>query len=178
MKKMSACGLTVMLLLTLMLSACQSWYPKAVGLQSAQWQAQSYHRQDQLEIQWKNKSFSFLLYQQQQGQSLTMLALSLTGQPLFQLSFDGKHVQVQQRIDALKLLPFEFLVRDILFATYPNFSTLHSADVQQRQQGDINIIQIHQQDVLQIRRHHTVIDVENRQVPYRMFFSPVRDLQE
>jgi hypothetical protein len=50
--------------------------PKAQGLATPEWAAQNYQRQDQIEVQWKSQSFSFLLYQQQRGQSLDMLALS------------------------------------------------------------------------------------------------------
>lgn len=34
-----------------------------------------------------------------------MVALSLTGQQLFKLQFDGHRVHVEQRIDQMRLLP-------------------------------------------------------------------------
>ncbi|WP_353051767.1 DUF3261 domain-containing protein [Pseudomonas aeruginosa] len=73
-----------------------------------------------LEVQWKQQSFSFLLYQQQKGAVLDVVALSLTGQQLFKLQFDGHRVHVEQRIDqnAVYCL-LRFVVRDLLFATYP-----------------------------------------------------------
>ncbi len=42
-----------------------------------------------------------------------MVALSLTGRQLFKLQFDGHRVHVEQRIDQMRLLPFEFVVRDL-----------------------------------------------------------------
>ena len=107
----------------LLCSACQSWIPKAQGLATPQWAAQNYQRQDQIEVQWKSQSFSFLLYQQQRGQSLDMLALSLTGQQLFKLSFDGQQVDVEQRLEQRNLLPFDYVVRAILYATSPNVAS-------------------------------------------------------
>lgn len=56
-----------------------------------------------------------------------MVALSLTGQQLFKLQFDGHRVHVEQRIDQMRLLPFEFVVRDLLFATYPQFFAFRAA---------------------------------------------------
>ena len=177
------------------LTACQLLIPKAQGLQTTSWQAQSYARQDLVEVQWKEHGFSFLLYQQQQGSQLEMVALSLTGQPLFQLVFDGQQVKVQQRIDQMKLLPFDFVVRDILFATYPEFVKMQGENVQiqqqilsknlpeqQNDQADHGIatqtILIQQQKVLSIRHLQDHIELDNVQVPYQMVFSEVPDTLE
>lgn len=177
------------------LTACQLLIPKAQGLQTTSWQAQSYARQDLVEVQWKEHGFSFLLYQQQQGSQLEMVALSLTGQPLFQLIFDGQQVKVQQRIDQMKLLPFDFVVRDILFATYPEFMKMQGENVQiqqqilsknlpeqQNDQADHGIatqtILIQQQKVLSIRHLQDHIELDNVQVPYQMVFSEVPDTLE
>lgn len=177
------------------LTACQLLIPKAQGLQTTSWQAQSYARQDLVEVQWKEHGFSFLLYQQQQGSQLEMVALSLTGQPLFQLIFDGQQVKVQQRIDQMKLLPFDFVVRDILFATYPEFVKMQGENVQiqqqilsknlpeqQNDQADHGIatqtILIQQQKVLSIRHLQDHIELDNVQVPYQMVFSEVPDTLE
>ena len=160
----------------LLCSACQSWIPKAQGLATPQWAAQNYQRQDQIEVQWKSQSFSFLLYQQQRGQSLDMLALSLTGQQLFKLSFDGQKVHVEQRIEPMKLLPFDYVVRDILYATYPNFAGLHAAQNAVVQKHDT--IYMQQQPVLKIQQNQEVIELDNLQVPYQMVISTVNNTLE
>ena len=160
----------------LLCSACQSWIPKAQGLATPQWAAQNYQRQDQIEVQWKTQSFSFLLYQQQRGQSLDMLALSLTGQQLFKLSFDGQKVHVEQRIEPMKLLPFDYVVRDILYATYPNFAGLHAAQNAVVQKHDT--IYMQQQPVLKIQQNQEVIELDNLQVPYQMVISTVNNTLE
>ena len=162
------------------LSACQSFTPKAQGLTSSQWLAQDYQRQDQVEVQWKERSFSFLLYQQQQGQELELVALTLTGQQLFEIKFDGKNVNVEQRIESMKLLPFDFVVRDILFATYPKFSELSPENVTvevDRNSNTQNIL-IQQQKVLKIQNFTDHIELDNLQVPYKMIFSQVEDSLE
>ena len=160
----------------LLCSACQSWIPKAQGLATLEWAAQNYQRQDQIEVQWKTQSFSFLLYQQQRGQSLDMLALSLTGQQLFKLSFDGQKVDVEQRIEPMKLLPFDYVVRDILYATYPNFAALHAAQNAVVQKADT--IYIQQQPVLKIQGNEGAIELDNLQVPYQMVISTVSNTLE
>lgn len=171
------------LLMVMPLSACQQLLPKAQGLATTQWTAQQYQRQDQVEVQWKEHGFSFLLYQQQQGQNLDFLALSLTGQQLFKLHFDGKKVTVEQRIDAMKLLPFDFVVRDILFATYPNFIQHPPEQVQvvktvNADQVKVQEIEIQKQKVLSIRHSATQIELDNVQVPYQMVFSEVPNTLE
>lgn len=160
----------------LLCSACQSWIPKAQGLATPQWGAQNYQRQDQIEVQWKTQSFSFLLYQQQRGQSLDMLALSLTGQQLFKLSFDGQKVHVEQRIEPMRLLPFDYVVRDILYATYPNFAALHAAQNAVVQKDDT--IYMQQQPVLKIQQNEGAIELDNLQVPYQMVISAVSNTLE
>ena len=160
---------------TLCLSACQHVVPPAQGLITPAWQAKNYQRQDQIEVQWKNQGLSFLLYQQQRGQTLEMLALTLTGQPLFQLTFDGNTVNVQQRIDPMKHLPFDYLVRDILYATYPDFMQLHHKQVMLKQVDDINQVYIKGKAVLNIQQQNGVIELNNIQVPYQMNISPVSD---
>ena len=160
----------------LLCSACQSWIPKAQGLATPEWAAQNYQRQDQIEVQWKSQSFSFLLYQQQRGQSLDMLALSLTGQQLFKLSFDGQKVDVEQRIDPMKRLPFDYVVRDILYATYPNFAGLHAAQNAIVQKADT--IYMQQQPVLKIQQNEGAIELDNLQVPYQMVISAVNNTLE
>ena len=161
--KLKLCLKTVSWVLAsaLLCSACQSWIPKAQGLATPQWAAQS---------------FSFLLYQQQRGQSLDMLALSLTGQQLFKLSFDGQKVDVEQRIDQMKRLPFDYVVRDILYATYPNFAGLHAAQNAIVQKADT--IYMQQQPVLKIQQNEGAIELDNLQVPYQMVISAVSNTLE
>ena len=159
----------------LLCNGCQSMLPKAQGLSTKTWAAQNYQRQDQLEIQWKEQSFSFLLYQQQQGQKLEMLALTLTGQQLFKLSFDGQKVHVEQRIEQMKLLPFEFVVRDILYATYPDFAQLQQQNVRIETSAQIQKVFINQQHVLNIQQQDDVIELNNVQVPYQMVISRIND---
>ena len=159
----------------LLCSACQSLIPEAKGLKAAHWMvAEHYQRQDQIEVQWKDKSFSFLLYQQQQGNNLEMLALSLTGQPLFQLSFDGQKVVVDQRIDQMRLLPFDYIVRDLLYATYPNYQT----DAKVESQDQTQMVSINNQVVLNITQHDNTVELRNIQVPYLMVISPMDDALE
>lgn len=158
----------------LLLSGCQLT-PQAQGLKSSHWQAQTYQRQDQVEVQWKDKSFSFLLYQQQQGRQLDLVGLGLTGQPLFQLQFDGQQVKVQQRIEQIRLLPFEFVVRDILFATYPNFAQLGQQAVAIENVAQQQQVLINQKLVLQIQTQQALIELTNLQVPYRMTLSPIEN---
>ncbi len=164
--------------LIMSLSACQSMYPKAQGLVPLTWSAKQYQRQDQVEVMWKKQSFSFLLYQEQQGKNLNMLALTLTGQQLFKLQFDGQKVIVQQRIKQMRLLPFDFVVRDILFATDPDFSKNPANDVMIKNDLNQTEISIKQNKVLIIKKNQDHIELDNLQVPYQMIFSPVANTLE
>lgn len=167
-------AMTLLLLSTLLSTACQNFVPQAQGLVVAAWPMQNYQRQDQLEVQWQAHQFSFLLYQQQQGQNLQMIALSLTGQQLFKVNFDGQHVKVEQRIEQMKYLPFEFVVRDILYATYPNFVSLQaSSQVAVQVQAQQKIVRIQNQNVLEITQQDDVTELRNLQVPYVMSISPM-----
>ena len=105
-----------------------------------------------------------------------MLALSLTGQQLFKLSFDGQKVDVEQRIDPMKRLPVDYVVRDILYATYPNFAALHAAQNAVVQKDDT--IYMQQQPVLKIQQNEGAIELDNLQVPYKMVISAVRNKVE
>jgi hypothetical protein len=167
-----------LIMAALLSSACQSFIPHAQGLSSPSWVAQSYQRQDQIEVQWNNNSFSFLLYQQQNDKKLDMVALSLTGQQLFKLNFDGEKVVVEQRINQMKLLPFEYVVRDLLYATYPNF--------EQQQKDQVNVVVedsrqkifIKNSHVLDIDKKDDVVELKNVQVPYEMVISAVSESLE
>lgn len=170
--------IATLLAVALFCSACQSLIPSAQGLVTPSWIAQSYQRQDQIEVQWNKHSFSFLLYQQQNGQNLEMVALSLTGQQLFKLSFDGKKVDVQQRIDQMKLLPFEYVVRDLLYATYPNFAALQGEQIGVETVNSKQKVFIQQQAVLEIEKQSDSIELNNIQVPYQMIISSIDESLE
>ncbi|CAM4356228.1 DUF3261 domain-containing protein [Acinetobacter pragensis] len=169
---------SIILASAVLCSGCQSLVPKAQGLTAVHWIAQRYQRQDQIEVQWKTQSFSFLLYQQQNGQQLEMLALSLTGQQLFKLSFDGQRVKVEQHIEQMKLLPFEYVARDLLYATYPDFAALQEGQVFAEQKNAEQTIYIQQHPVLRIVQQNQAIELNNLQVPYQMFISPVSNTLE
>ncbi len=164
------------------LSACQSMFPKAQGLVQTTWPTDAmmsnYQRQDQVEVMWKDQSFSFLLYQQQKGEILEMFALTLTGQQLFKLQFDGKSVHVQDRIPQMRLLPFDFVVRDILFATYPNFAKKQPSNVELMQELNHTTIKINKNNVLLIEKKDNSIELDNVQVPYKMIFTSVENTLE
>lgn len=168
--------ISLILASSLLFSACQTWIPKAQGLVTQQWGERSFQRQDQMEVHWRQQGFSFLMYQEQKGQTLEMLALSLTGQQLFKLDFDGQKVKVEQRIEQLRFLPFDYVVRDILYATYPNFISLHVGKTTVLQKE--GIIYIQQQPVLKIDHQEGVIELENLQVPYEMVISTVSNTLE
>ena len=104
-----------------------------------------------------------------------MLALTLTGQQLFKLSFDGQKVHVEQRIEQMKLLPFEFVVRDILYATYPDFSRLQPQNVRTETSAQTRKVWINQQHVLNIQQQDDVVELDNLQVPYQMVISRIND---
>lgn len=176
MKRLSWTTLLLSSILTM--TGCQSLMPKAQGLATTEWQSRDYQRQDQVEVQWKTQSFSFLLYQQQTGEQLQMLALSLTGQPLFKLQFDGKQVKVEQRIEQMRLLPFDFLVRDILFATDPQFAQMSHDQVQVQATEIGREVYIQNQLVLKISQETDHIRLDNVQVPYQMIMSAVANTLE
>ncbi|MFC4951880.1 DUF3261 domain-containing protein [Acinetobacter puyangensis] len=184
-----SCKISISMLLLLLIAGCQL-RPVAKGLPTFT-QLQQYNiqnRQDQVDIKWRDQSFAFLLYQQQQQDHLHVLALSLTGQVLFELHYDGDQVNVIQRIDAMKYLPFDFVLRDILWATLP--ASMVQQQVQtlglnltqtvgqhgqiQREIGTTNKVQ------LKILQQNGNIQINNLNVPYQMtitaadqqFFQP------
>lgn len=137
-----------------------------------------YVRQDQVDVRWRSKQFSFLLYQRQQGEALQMVALTLTGQQLFDVDYDGRRVIVKQRIDEMRLLPFEFLVRDILVATYPDFTKQSNATITVKPTATGQDVYIQNQKVLNLRHSSDTIDLDNIQVPYHMTFSSIENTLE
>ncbi|KAA8733860.1 DUF3261 domain-containing protein [Acinetobacter qingfengensis] len=170
------------------LTGCQI-LPKAQGLPNRmQLEQQQLLSEQQAEILWRDQSFSFLLYQKQQSNYLQVLALSISGQVLFELHYDGKKVQVIQRIPEMKYLPFDFLLRDILWATLPVQQVRQDVEplglqvlAQQHDQQDIREIQQQSQTKMQTKTllrviHHIHpqqgIQIENFVVPYRMILTP------
>ena len=172
---MKAIFVAVCLGLSVLLSACQSMMPHAQGLSRMDWAERQYQRQDQVEVNWKDKSFSFLLYQQQQGKQLELLALSFTGQQLFKLKFDGTQLIREQYLSQMKHLPFEFVVRDILFATDPSYLGSASSPVRIVQQTDRQQVYIGADRVLEIQQMSDHVQLNNFQVPYQMQFSPIQN---
>lgn len=106
-----ACGLMT-------LSACTT--PKAKGLPANAITLPK--SQQQAELFWQDHSFVFLLHQEAQSQktpSLQILALTLSGQLLFELHYDGQTLRTVQKHPKLKSLPVDFLMRDIWWASMP-----------------------------------------------------------
>ena len=68
------------------------------------------------------------------------------------------------------------MVRDILYATYPNFAALHAAQNAVVQKADT--IYIQQQPVLKIQGNEWAIELDNLQVPYQMVISTVSNTLE
>ena len=102
----------------------------------------------------------------------------MTGQQLFKLSFDGKKVDVQQRINQMKLLPFEYIVRDLLYATYPKFAQLQGSQIRVETNPSTQKIYIQQQAVLEIIHQPDSIELNNVQVPYQMVISSIDESLE
>lgn len=135
----------------------------------------------QLEVRWREHSFSFLLIQQgrQDQNGLQVVATTLTGQQLFELAYDGKQVKVVQRVDEMKRLPFDYLLRDVLWASWPLASVQagvqpYGFSVQDQQQQR----QISSQGrlLLDVQRDDTSgqLHAENKQAAYILDITPVQ----
>lgn len=160
--------------LLLGLAGCQNMLPKAKGLPSLV-QTQSVE-QYQVELFWKEQSFSFLLKQTPDQQKINVIALTFTGQVLFELDYDGQKVTVLQRSPMLKHLPLDFLMRDIWWATMPKAQveqaitplklTLIEQDMQRH---------IMQNQTIKLSVHRTVqgIEIQNVSIPYSMLFTHI-----
>lgn len=152
-------------LLLLLLAGCALLRPAAPGLVDANWSAREFQREQQVEVLHGDNSFSFLLYQQQRGISRDLIGLSLTGQTLFHLQFDGRQLSVIECIDAMRYLPFEFVVRDILLATDSGYQP---EQIERASNGSDQFISINGQAVLRISQQQDTIELNNLRVPYRM----------
>ena len=198
--------LIVSLALSVGLSACQQ-IPPAQGLPSiaqleqsslAQNQ-QSDAQQFQAELFWKDQSISFLLIsqmksndpkyglegelkQENQPNYQQLIGMTVTGQVLFELDYDGKKVDVVQSIDAMKRIPFDYLYRDIVWATLSD--EMLKATLQGTQfkydsaiQGEImrRTIQHNGKIIYKAQQHMGEgTEIENMNVPYKMILSPIQ----
>lgn len=167
---------------SLLLSACQM-RPSVKGLPTLpQLQHIATDKQNQVEIKWQKQSFAFLLYQQQHQNYLQVLGLTITGQILFELHYNGEKVEVIQRIDAMKYLPFDYVLRDILWGTLA--ADVVSPQVQalglsfSEQIIDSSSDQLLQRTIqskdkvqLQVQIKDQMIEIDNPNVPYQMIIS-------
>lgn len=177
--------LSCLMLMTIftLLSSCQIFMPQAKGLPSlspsVEQIAQNSTSQQQAEMIWREQSFSFLLYQQQQAQQLHVIAMTFSGQVLFELHYDGKKINVLQRHSALKKLPLDFLMRDIWWATLPSSqlqSALTSLNYQLiEQQHSRQIIGDNQQSKLSVQREAQNTLIDNHVIPYRLILSTTQE---
>lgn len=138
--------------------------------------------QQQVEVKWREQSFSFLLYQQQFPNHLQMLALTVSGQILFELSYDGHQLSVVQRDPALKHLPLHYLFRDILWANLSYSALQHNLQplglqVQHHQNGAEDRIRIQRQQKIEyaIVVQDTQRRLDNYLVPYQLLLTDSKD---
>lgn len=170
------CKLWLAGLLLLCVTACS--LPPAKGLPALS-QMPALPLTQQLEVRWRAHSFSFLLIQQDlAGQAgLQVVATTLTGQQLFELAYDGKQLKVVQRVEEMKRLPFDYLLRDVLWASWPEASV--QAGIQPygyvlREQADRRQISAAGKLVLDVQRDSSgQLHVENRQAGYVLDITPV-----
>lgn len=169
----SKCWLLAVLLFTL--NACQFVpnHPTIQGLPSTL--AKQHYDDMQVEVFWQNKSFAFLLSQQQIKENQWQIyALTLSGQVLFELHFDGQALVVVYKHPSLAKLPVEFLLQDIWWATLPKIQV-------QRAITPLGLVlsegddwrQISKADKIRLMVSHQneQIRIENQQVPYRLLLS-------
>lgn len=175
--------LYIAIIILIGLSGCQSLLPTAKGLPSlspsVEQIAQNSTSQQQAEIIWREQSFSFLLYQQQQAQQLHVIAMTFSGQVLFELVYNGQKINVLQRHSALKNLPLDFLMRDIWWATLPSSqlqSALTSLNYQMvEQEHSRQIINNQQQTRLSVKREPQKMHIENHVIPYRLILTATQE---
>lgn len=169
-------------LLLLCATACS--LPPAKGLPALS-QMPALPLTQQLEVRWREHSFSFLLIQQGlpgQQAGLQVVATTLTGQQLFALVYDGKQVKVLQRVEEMKRLPFDYLLRDVLWASWPLDSVQagiqpYGYTLQEQATGQNQIsrqISAAGKLVLDVQRDSSgQLHVENKQAGYVLDITPV-----
>lgn len=109
--------ISLSVVLALMMVGCS--VPAARGLPDLRYAPNTLPYTDQVEVRWREQSFSFLLTQQLTAdQQLQAIATTLMGQQLFELQYDGQKVKTVQRIDEIKRLPMDYVLRDIVWATW------------------------------------------------------------
>lgn len=164
------------ILLAVLLAGCQWLAPRETVLDSSRtWLPRHYERQDQLDVLWRDKSFSLLLYQTQQGNTLSVLGLSYSGQTLFFLRYDGSTIELVERVDAMRLLPFDWLLRDILLATDADFSP---AGLTRRDSESGQDIYQGRRQIAVLQHSATEISLRNRQTAYRLIFRALPEAGE
>lgn len=107
----------MVLSLVITLVGCQALSPQVQGLPKKV--VMTVQDDVQAEIFWRDKSFAFLLSKQPHQDGWQIHALTLSGQLLFELYFEGEKITTVQKHDSLSALPVEFLIRDIWWATLP-----------------------------------------------------------
>ena len=168
-------ALTVCGLMTL--SACTT--PKAKGLPpNAITLPES---QQQAELFWQDHTFAFLLYQEAQSQkpsSLQILALTLSGQLLFELHYDGQTLHTVQKHPKLKSLPVDFLMRDIWWASMPLTevqSAINKLGLDITESDGVRTIYPvktpNQAKLIAIQGADGTLSIENKDVPYKVVMT-------
>ncbi|MFC3903877.1 hypothetical protein SAMN05421749_10648 [Acinetobacter marinus] len=155
----------------------------------------SQNQQYEVELFWKEQSISFLLLSNlvsstmQNGAShqpktyQQVIGMTVTGQVLFELHYDGKKVDVVQSIDAMKRIPFDYLYRDMVWATLSEDvlkttlkNTPYTAQSKQMAHHVTRVILQNNQQVYQAQYNADgSIEVKNLNVPYKMLLSPIQD---
>lgn len=169
------------------LAGCQNLFvsalPKAKGLPPLQALVVSTNQplenlQQQVEIRWKDKSFSFLLSQEQDIQGkLHVVALTLSGQVLFELKYDGDKIETIQIDPALKALPLDYLMRDIWWATMPVSQVVQAIEplqlelVEQEQTRTIFSKKEKNKIQLQVKMEQNYQVIDNLIVPYTIILT-------
>lgn len=177
-------ALPLLLGMTLGLSACST--PKAQGLPP---QAMTLPKSEQqAELFWRTQSFAFLLYQEPQASQtqpnppLQILALTLSGQLLFELSFDGQTLHTVQKHPKLKALPTDYLMRDIWWAAMPLSdveSAISSLNLAVSDAG--NVRTIYPKDtpstakLTATKEADGTLSIQNHDVPYRIVISNTQE---
>jgi hypothetical protein len=163
---------------SLALAGCS--VPAARGLPDLRYAPKTLPYTDQVEMRWREHSFSFLLTQQlTAGQQLQAIATTLMGQQLFALTYDGQQVKTIQRLDEFKRVPVDYLLRDMLWATWPK-SSLQQALPQQGFQLVVDHSQREVQQQAKIILHSQHINdkewhIENKQAGYQIDVSRLDD---
>lgn len=199
--------LIVSLALSVSLTACQQ-IPPAQGLPSiAQLEQSSLAQKQQKDAQqfqaelfWKDQSISFLLIsqmnsndpkyglegelkQENQPNYQQLIGMTVTGQVLFELDYDGTKVDVMQSIDAMKRIPFDYLYRDMVWATLSEGglkttlkNTPYAVQSNQTTHHVTRVISQNKQQIYQAQYNADgSIEVKNSNVPYKMILTPLQD---